>query len=44
MGELEELGLEVKKVKSVSVQGFQGKPDFPKIDIHVPDDKREMET
>ena len=29
---------------SVSTQGFEGKPDFPKIEIQVPDDRREMET
>ena len=26
------------------MQGFDGKPDFPTIDIYVPDDHREMET
>lgn len=34
---------ESNKVKTISVQGFEGKLEFPKIEIHVPDDKREMD-
>lgn len=29
--------------KSVSLQGFEAKPDFPQVDIVVADDKREKE-
>lgn len=35
---------EMKSKSTVSIQGFEGKPDFPTVDIHVADDKREMET
>ena len=35
---------ERSNVGRTSAQGFEGgKPDFPKIDIHVPDDHREMD-
>ena len=44
MGNIAELiENEAKNVKAVSLQGFEGKPDFPKVDIQVPDDHREME-
>lgn len=35
---------EQSKEKTVSAQGIMEKPDFPRIEIVVPDDKREMET
>ena len=33
-----------KKEKQVSEQGFEGMPDFPKVEIFVPDDHKEMDT
>ena len=41
---LEMVEQEDKNIKSTSVQGFEGRQDFPKIEIHVPDDHREMDT
>ena len=32
------------KKTSFSMQGFEAKPDFPKLEIQVPDDRCEMET
>ena len=32
-----------KEIK-LSDQGFEGKPNFPKLDIRLPEDLREMET
>ena len=40
---LELVQQEKNNVKQTSSQGFEGKPDFPKIDIYVPDDHREMD-
>lgn len=31
-------------VKPLSAQGFDGRQDFPKVEIRVPDDGREMDT
>ena len=41
----EQDGTKSKSAKpNISLQGFEGMPDFPKVEIYVPDDRKEMAT